>query len=142
MEDGAVIISYEYMNNIKNGYYRIAVANIYPNGEERESGSTLYVSDSDELLEPEQWIQNTSFETCGDKIEKFHYAVRNDSYNRIVALYNSDGEKVDPSLYRLVQDQKMIEISGELIKELGEGEEWFYYIVGSDGREQWITVRD
>ena len=141
VEDGAVIISYEYMNNIKNGYYRIAVANIYPNGEERESGSTLYISDSDELLEPEQWIQNTSFETCGDKIEKFHYAVRNDSYNRIVALYNSDGEKVDPSLYRLVQDQKMIEISGELIKELGEGEEWVYCIVGSDGREQWVTIK-
>lgn len=140
-EEGAVVVSYEYMNNIENGYYRIAVVNRYPDGEERESGTTLYVSDSDDLLEPEEWIQNTSFETCGDKIEKFHYAVKNDSYNRIVALYDSDGKKVDPSLYRLIQDQKMIEISGELIKGLAEGEEWCYYILGSDGRKQWITVR-
>ena len=67
--------------------------------------------------------------------------VSNDSYNRIVALYDSDGIMVDQSFYRIVQDQRVIEISGELIRDLEEGEERAYYIVGSDGRKQWFTVR-
>lgn len=141
VEDGTVIISYEYMNSIKNGYYRIGVLKRDSEGYEFQVSTDLYVSDSDQLQEPEDWIQNSSFETCGDTIDKFHMVVRNDSYNRIVALYDVDGKMIDQSLYRIVQDQRAIEISGELINDLAEGETRVFYIVGSDGRKQLFAVR-
>lgn len=141
VEDGIVIVSYEYMNNIANGYYRIAPILRNSDGSERESSLVLYVSDGDQLQEPNDWIQNTSYETNSGKKNKIHFAVCNDSYNRIVSLCDAAGNEVDSSLYRTVQDGRAIEISNELVESMSEGEEWLYCIVGSDGREQWVTIR-
>lgn len=140
-EDGIVIISYEYMNNIEDGYYRIAPVLKNADGSKRESNCVLYVSEEDQLKEPDQWIQNTSYELGGGKKEKIHFVVSNDSYNKIAFIYDGDRNELDPSMYRIIQDGRAIEISKELVESMSEGEEWLYCLVGSDGREQWVTIR-
>ena len=139
VEDGIVIISYEYMNNIEDGYYRIAPVLMSSDGSKRESNCVLYVSERDQLQEPDQWIQNTSFELDGR--EKIHFVVRNDSYNKIASIHDYDGYELDPSLYRIIQDGRAIEISKELVASMSKGEEWSYCLVGNDGREQWVGIK-
>lgn len=133
LRNNVIAIDKEYMNNLENGYYRLAFVISRGNNEPFEHSIFLYVASSDVLKEPDMWLQNTTYDyNCG-KSEDIHLVLRNDSGRELAFLQMENGSEVDGSMYKVLQNGRVIEISCELLSSFKKGGVVTYNVVCKDG---------
>lgn len=131
--DNVIAISKEYMNSLEDGYYLLGAELSRLDGGQYRSSTFLYVSPSDMLEEPQCWLQNTTFDYSASNNEKIHAVLRNDSAKKITALHSIDGYSIDSSMYEIQQDERVVELSNELMSSYTPGEQICFYVECSDG---------
>lgn len=137
--DNVIVISKDYMNSLEGGYYKLR-AEMQRDGEQAFSSSVcLYVADSDALQEQPVWLQNTTFEYKLNSGEKIHLVIMNDSIRKFEGLYK-DGIKIDESLYKVLQDGRVIELSSELLGQINSVGEVIYSAISTDGSNLGIVI--
>ena len=128
------------MSSLENGYYRLAALISREDGVQSEHSIFLYVSDSDVLKEPNMWLQNTSYEyNCGTS-ESMHVVLKNDSGKELDSLEKSNGIKISPDMYKVLENGRVIEISSELFNGFEPGYMCNYDVVCKDGSRLEINI--
>ena len=140
VEDNVIVISRDYFNSLDEGYYMLRAVMGIGTDEIYESGVILYVSDSDVLKERDMYLQNTTFDYSLGSGEKIHLVLNNDSGREIEALYLSNGQKVDNSMYRILKEGRILEVSNELLEQMNTGVEKYLVVKSKDDSELTFSV--
>lgn len=140
VEDNIIVISKEYLNSLEEGYYMLRAVMEIGIGEIYESGVVLYISNSDALKEQDMYLQNTTFDYSISSSEKLHIVLNNDSARKIEGLYSSEEEKIDDSMYRIIQEGRVVEISNEFLAQFPVGVRITVFLKGNDGSEIEISI--
>jgi hypothetical protein len=140
VEDNVIVISRDYFNSLDEGYYMLRAVMGIGTDEIYESGVILYVSDSDVLKERDMYLQNTTFDYSLGSGEKIHLVLNNDSGREIEALYLSNGQKVDNSMYRILKEGRILEVSNELLEQMNTGVEKYFVVKSKDDSELTFSV--
>lgn len=140
VEDNIIVISKEYLNSLEEGYYMLRAVMEIGAGEIYESGVVLYIADSDTLKEQDMYLQNTTFDYSLSSDERIHIVLNNDSAREIEGLYSSDGIKLDDSMYRMLCDSRVVEISNEFLVQFPAGVRVTVFLKGNDGSEIEIAI--
>ena len=140
VEDNVIIIAKEYMDSLESGYYTLATIMSYGEEEPFERGIYLYVASSDILEEPGMWLQNTTYDYHCGTTDNIHLVVRNDSSKEIVSLQLMNGSEIDSSMYRVLQNGRVMEISSELLSSFRSGGSLNYNVVCKDGSSLTICI--
>lgn len=140
VEDNVIIIAKEYMDSLESGYYTLATIMSYGEEEPFERGIYLYVASSDILEEPGMWLQNTTYDYHCGTTDNIHLVVRNDSSKEIASLQLMNGGEIDSSMYRVLQNGRVMEISSELLSSFRSGGSLNYNVVCKDGSSLTICI--
>ena len=133
IRNNVIVIDKEYMNNLENGYYRLASVLSRGGDEPFEHSMFLYVASSDVLKEPDMWLQNTTYDyNCG-KSEDMHLVLSNDSGKELAFLQLENGSEIDSSMYKVLENGRVMEISSELLSSFKKGGMLNYNVVCKDG---------
>ncbi len=140
IRNNVIAIDKEYMNNLENGYYRLATVISRGDDEPFEHSIFLYVASSDVLEEPDMWLQNTTYDyNCG-KSEDLHLVLKNDSGRELASLQLENGSEIDSSMYKVVENGRVMEISSELLRSFKKGGVLSYNVVCKDGSCMSISI--
>lgn len=140
VQNNVIIIASEYMDSLESGYYTLATIMSYGEEATFERGIYLYVASSDILEEPGMWLQNTTYDYhCGTN-DNIHVVVKNDSSKEIASLQLTNGSEVDPSMYQVLHDGRVMEISSELLSSFRSGGLLNYDVVCKDGSSLTICI--
>lgn len=126
-----IFIDKEYMLSLDEGYYEIIMSTRQSSGGTIDSSEYLYVAESDVLEEPGCWLQNSTLSYHGTE-DTLQAVVENNSANIITELKDIYGTPIDPSLYTILHDGKVLEISNELLQQ-ARGRDINLSVVGKDG---------
>lgn len=140
VEDNVIVISRDYFNSLDEGYYMLRAVMGIGIDEIYESGVILYISDSDVLKERDMYLQNTTFDYSLGSGEKIHLVLNNDSGREIEALYLNNGQKVDNSMYRILKEGRIIEVSNELLEQMNMEGEYCFVVKAKDDSELNFSV--
>ena len=66
--------------------------------------------------------------------------VMNDSSNEIVSVRFFDGTPVEPSLYRILHEGKVLEFSNEFLRKYVSQESVELFVIGKEGRDVPIRI--
>ena len=86
------------------------------------------------------YLQNTTFDYSLGSGEKIHLVLNNDSGREIEALYLSNGQKVDNSMYRILKEGRILEVSNELLEQMNTGVEKYFVVKSKDDSELTFSV--
>jgi len=130
-----------YMRALDNGYYMVEVCmyNV-ENGQELCHGIEVYVAESDAWENDGWWLQNSTFSFDEGKDEILQLVVMNDSSNEIVSVRFFDGTPVEPSLYRILHEGKVLEFSNEFLRKYVSQESVELFVIGKEGRDVPIRI--
>ena len=140
LKDNVIALSREYMDKLENGYYLVTAQFKKSNGETYNSSVHLYVASSDVYEEANWCLQHTTFSYRGGENEKIHLVVKNHCINTLDSLKTFDGMEIDKSMYKVLQEGRVLEISSELLSMYKDYISIEFTVVFQDGRCETITV--
>lgn len=141
VENNIITINREFMAQLADGYYRINVMMAENDEISYEWGSYLYVASTDNVGEKYFFLQNTTFEDWGNIMQPVYLVLNNDSGLRISSLLYGDESPVEPEMFQVSEDGRILKISEELFFTFVEGSENTYYVVCEDGTMVEIRIK-
>ena len=140
VQDNVIVISKEYFNSLEDGYYMLKAVVGLSDGGVMECGVVVYIAESDLFTEQDMYLQNTTFDYSLGSEEKLHLVLKNDSIREIECLYSNEGIRVDDSMYKVLQNGRILEISNEYLCQFNIGERLVLYIKTKDGSKLEVSV--
>lgn len=138
--DNVIAVSREYMDKLENGYYMLNIQIRNSSGQILGGSVPLYVASSDVYEETGWRLQNTTFEYSGEDDEKVNLLVQNHCGQSLLSLQVFEGPEVDESLYNVLQEGRILELSSELLNMYKDHESIDFEAVFDDGKCEIITV--
>jgi len=141
IRNNIICIDNAYMQALDDGYYMVE---LFMHDTENEHDIShrmeIYVAESDAWEDDGWWLQNSTFSFYGTEGETLHAVVANDSSNEITSVQFHNRTQVDPSLYRILYEGKVLEFSNEFLQKYVSQESVALFVRGRDGSEVPIRI--
>lgn len=135
VNDGIIKISEEEMKAVKAGFYTLEVGMYDSYSKEEICNSIyLYVAENDPYEAEEMFLQNTTFSYYGGEGEVLHLVVKNESGSSLTEVLTKEGQPVDPELYRVRENGRIIELSDAFLRTCCKEEDTLFFVTDAENR--------
>ncbi len=135
VKGGIIQISAEEMKAVNAGFYTLEVEMYDSDNKEDICNSIyLYVAENDPYEVEEMFLQNTTFSYYGGEGEVLHLVVKNESGSSLTEVLTEEGQSVDPELYRVKYDGRVIELSDAFLRTHCKGEGTLFFVKDTENR--------